>query len=194
MGRHQPCPSLQELEICLEILSSVHTRGQDANMQAKEGAVREDNLSSKLITWKDRTECGFHWCYLRLWDLEANSQIQHGRAMTRYHHLSRGLGNSSGWRDGAELAMGFVWASRPPCPLPVAVGGWGQMGLVRASPAAGEGAADLHRAHVAQWRRQPGRSHCPLQPVPSFCFKGTSPKQNATHLSFIPGVNNFRDD
>lgn len=61
MGCHQTCPSLQELEICLVC---VHAGGQDANMQAKEGALRENNLSSKLIIWKARTECGFHWSYL----------------------------------------------------------------------------------------------------------------------------------
>lgn len=77
MGCHQTCPSLQELEICLVC---VHTGGQDANIKAKEGALRRDNLFSKLITWKHRTE----WISLelshRLWDLEAKSQTQHGRA------------------------------------------------------------------------------------------------------------------
>lgn len=61
MGCHQTCPSLQELEICLVC---VHTGGQDANTQAKQGALREDNLFSKLVTWKHRTECGSHWSYL----------------------------------------------------------------------------------------------------------------------------------
>lgn len=78
-------------------------------MQAKEGALRKDKLFSKLITWKHRTECGFHWSY------PTGSETLRQRARLHMAELpvpSPLLGSSSGWRDGAGLAVGSLWPSR----------------------------------------------------------------------------------
>lgn len=122
----------------------VHTGGGDTSTQAKEGALREENLSSKLITWKDRTECELHCSYLT--DLETSRQaarvntaellvpppLQRARLQP-----GRGRSEAAGARGtSAGLAAGSVRDSWPPrgssgslaCPQPPAAAGEGARG------------------------------------------------------------------
>jgi len=158
----------------------VQVGGGDANTQAKQGALREESLTSRLITWKDRTGC--ESCC-------SDSTSQAARVSTaelpvplplRRARLQAGRGSgkaaaAAGTGDG--LTMGSEQGSRPPhsfssslacdrgpaCPQPT-------------GKAAGGAAAPLLAATLHSRRGNLGGATALHSQVKSFCFKGTLPK------------------
>lgn len=130
----------------------IHVGGGEANTQANEAVLRAENRSSKLITWKDRTECELHCSYhltvsetLRqaarvntdTAELPVPPPLQRARLQPgRRNGEAAGSGGTGAGLVGLRgLCVGLLASARllrlPHLPV---VGGWGQTGLIPVLP------------------------------------------------------------